>query len=58
MQCLHCVQARTDSWAPLALLLERFLPRLRRWTSGRLPGGVRDLADTSNLVQDVLLQPF
>ena len=42
----------------LAVLMERFLPRLQRWASGRLPGGVRDLADTSDLVQDVLLQSF
>jgi RNA polymerase sigma-70 factor (ECF subfamily) len=42
----------------LADLLARFLPRLRRWASGRLPGSVRDLADTSDLVQDVLLQSF
>lgn len=39
-------------------LIARFLPRLRRWASGRLPGPVRDLADTSDLVQDVLLQSF
>lgn len=42
----------------LAVLLGRFLPRMRRWASGRLPGPVRDLADTSDLVQDVLLQSF
>ncbi len=42
----------------MADLLARFLPRLRRWASGRLPGPVRDLADTSDLVQDVLLQSF
>jgi RNA polymerase sigma-70 factor (ECF subfamily) len=42
----------------LAVLMGRFLPRLQRWASGRLPGGVRDLADTSDLVQDVLLQSF
>ena len=42
----------------MADLLARFLPRLRRWASGRLPGPVRDLADTSDLVQDVLLQLF
>jgi len=42
----------------LATLMERFLPRLQRWASGRLPRGVRDLADTSDLVQDVLLQSF
>ncbi len=42
----------------LAELLERFLPRLRRWASGRLPGPIRDMADTSDLVQDVLLQSF
>ena len=42
----------------LADLMQRFLPRLRRWASGRLPGPIRDMADTSDLVQDVLLQSF
>lgn len=39
-------------------LLARFLPRMRRWAAGRLPGPMRELADTSDLVQDVLLRSF
>jgi RNA polymerase sigma-70 factor (ECF subfamily) len=42
----------------LAILMARFLPRLRRWASGRMPVALRDLADTSDFVQDVLLQSF
>lgn len=42
----------------LAILMARFLPRLRRWASGRMPIALRDLADTSDFVQDVLLQSF
>lgn len=40
------------------LLLARYLPRLRRWASGRLPRAARDLADTTDLVQNTLLQTF
>jgi RNA polymerase sigma-70 factor (ECF subfamily) len=36
-------------------LLTRYLPRLRRWASGRLPMQVRELADTNDLVQDALI---
>ena len=39
-------------------LFARYLPALQRWTRGRLPTKVRDLADTSDLVQEVLLQTF
>lgn len=35
-------------------LMARYLPRLMRWTSGRLPRWARDVADTADLVQDVL----
>ncbi len=56
---LHLVdRVKRGDQEALAVLMERFLPRLQRWASGRLPGGVRDLADTSDLVQDVLLQSF
>ena len=56
---LHLIgRAKQGDEQALADLLARFLPRLRRWASGRLPGPVRDLADTSDLVQDVLLQSF
>ena len=42
----------------LELLFDRYLKPLRKWASGRLPRWVRDMADTQDLVQDVLLQTF
>jgi RNA polymerase sigma-70 factor, ECF subfamily len=36
-------------------LLQRYLPLLTRWASGRLPHGVRDLADTGDLVQETII---
>lgn len=39
-------------------LFERYVPRLRRWASGRLPRWARDLADTHDLVQEAALQTF
>jgi RNA polymerase sigma-70 factor (ECF subfamily) len=56
---LHLVnRVKLGDERALTDLLTRFLPRLQRWASGRLPGPLRDLADTSDLVQDVLLQSF
>src|SRR5690349_680232 len=40
----------------LAALVTWWLPRLRRWTHGRLPVWARSAADTSDIVQDVLLR--
>jgi RNA polymerase sigma-70 factor (ECF subfamily) len=37
-------------------LYARYLPRLQRWTHGRLPPDARRLVDTNDLVQDVLLR--
>ncbi len=37
-------------------LLARYLPRLQRWASGRLPVFARSLLDTADLVQDTLLR--
>jgi len=37
-------------------LIRRYLPALQRWARGRLPTGVRDLADTDDLVQVTLLR--
>ncbi|MFN8588357.1 MAG: sigma-70 family RNA polymerase sigma factor [Candidatus Eisenbacteria bacterium] len=37
-------------------LVERFLPLLRRWASGRLPAHARGLADTDDLVQVTLVR--
>ena len=36
-------------------LIGRYLPLLRRWAHGRLPGYARDLNDTNDLVQITLL---
>jgi len=37
-------------------LLSRYLPRLRRWASRRLPSHARDLSDTDDLVQDAVVR--
>ena len=37
-------------------LLERYLPILRRWASGRLPAKARGFADTDDLVQITLVR--
>jgi RNA polymerase sigma-70 factor, ECF subfamily len=39
-------------------LFARYAPVLNRWASGRLPKGLRDIADTQDLVQDAMLQTF
>jgi RNA polymerase sigma-70 factor (ECF subfamily) len=39
-------------------LLERYLPRLRRWASGRLPVYARDLGDTNDLIQEAAIGTF
>lgn len=36
-------------------LCARYLPRLRRWAHGRLPGWAREHLDTEDIVQDTLL---
>ena len=39
-------------------LFARHIPLLRRWASGRLPRWARDIADTSDLVQETVIQTF
>jgi RNA polymerase sigma factor (sigma-70 family) len=39
----------------LEVLFARYATRLRRWASGRLPYWARDISDTHDLVQQVLL---
>jgi RNA polymerase sigma factor (sigma-70 family) len=51
-------RARTGDQAALDALLARYLPRLQRWASGRLPRWARDVADTQDLVQETLIQTF
>jgi RNA polymerase sigma-70 factor (ECF subfamily) len=52
--------ARAQAGDRIALesLIARYLPRLQRWASGRLPHWARDMADTQDLVQDTLFQTF
>jgi RNA polymerase sigma factor (sigma-70 family) len=51
-------RVRTGDAGALETLFARHLQPLKRWTSGRLPRWARDLADTTDLVQDVLLNTF
>ena len=51
-------RARSGDQAAIERLFARHLKPLQRWTRGRLPQWARDLADTEDLVQDVLLQTF
>jgi RNA polymerase sigma factor (sigma-70 family) len=40
------------------VLFVRYAPAIRRWAHGRLPRWARDIADTSDLVQETLLRTF
>jgi RNA polymerase sigma-70 factor (ECF subfamily) len=51
-------RARCGDATAVDTLFARYLPRLRRWASGRLPRWARDVADTHDLVQETLLQTF
>lgn len=51
-------RARGGDASALDALFARHLPRLRRWARGRLPRWTRGLADTTDIVQDALLQTF
>ena len=47
-------RARDGDRGALDALMARYLPRLRRWASGRLPLHARSLLDTADLVQETL----
>jgi RNA polymerase sigma-70 factor (ECF subfamily) len=49
-------RARAGDDRALGALLSRYLPRLRRWASGRLPISARGLLDTEDVVQDTLIR--
>ena len=49
-------RVKTGDQGALDSLLERYLPRLTRWASGRLPRWARDLSDTDDMVQDTLVR--
>ena len=49
------LSARTGDRLALEALLERCLPRLKRWAHGRLPAHARGTLDTGDLVQDAAM---
>ena len=51
-------RARDGDQGALESLFTRHAAPLRRWAHRRLPRWARDVADTADLVQDVLLQTF
>ncbi|MGH9254575.1 MAG: RNA polymerase sigma factor [Vicinamibacterales bacterium] len=51
-------RARAGDAAALEDLFARHIPLLRRWASGRLPRWARDIVDTSDLVQETVLDTF
>ena len=48
-------RAQTGDEDALNRLLARYLPRLQRWASGRLPSSARTMHDTGDLVQDAVV---
>jgi RNA polymerase sigma-70 factor (ECF subfamily) len=51
-------RAQAGDESALERLLERYRPRLQRWATGRLPRYAREVAETDDLVQDVLVGTF
>ncbi len=51
-------RARAGDAEALNQLAARYLPRMRRWASGRLPRWTRDVTETDDLIQDSLFQTF
>jgi RNA polymerase sigma factor (sigma-70 family) len=50
------LKAQSGNNDALNQLLARYLPRLQRWASGRLPWGLRTMSDTADLVQDAIIK--
>lgn len=53
-ELLH--QAKQGDAAALEALMTRYLPRLSRWASGRLPVQARSLFETNDLVHETLVK--
>jgi RNA polymerase sigma-70 factor (ECF subfamily) len=51
-------RAQAGDRVALETLVARYLPRLQRWASGRLPSWAREMNDTQDLVQETLFQTF
>jgi RNA polymerase sigma-70 factor (ECF subfamily) len=50
------IKARAGDTFALEALLQRSLPRLKRWAHGRLPSAARGHIETSDLVQDAAMK--
>jgi RNA polymerase sigma-70 factor (ECF subfamily) len=51
-------RAKQGDSVALEALMGRYLTRLQRWASGRVPSRARALLDTDDVVQDALLNTF
>lgn len=51
-------RAKTGDQQAIDSLIARYLPRLQRWATGRLPSWARDLAETQDLVQETVYKAF
>jgi RNA polymerase sigma factor (sigma-70 family) len=51
-------RARAGDRSAVDALVARYLPRLQRWATGRMPVWARDMADTDDIVQDAVLRTF
>lgn len=52
------LRAQQGDRVAVEALMARYLARLQRWASGRIPAGARGLLDTNDVVQDALLGTF
>lgn len=50
------LRAKDGDSLALDALMARYLPRLQRWATGRLPAYARSLLDTADLVQETLMR--
>jgi RNA polymerase sigma-70 factor, ECF subfamily len=49
-------QAQAGQQQALNTLLHRYLPRLERWASGRIPQGARSMLETQDIVQEAVIK--
>jgi RNA polymerase sigma factor (sigma-70 family) len=49
------LKAQSGDDDALNRLLARYLPRLQRWASGRMPAGIRSMSDTGDIVQEAVI---
>jgi RNA polymerase sigma-70 factor, ECF subfamily len=49
------LKAQSGEEDALNRLLARYLPRLQRWASGRMPAGIRSMSDTGDIVQEAVI---